>query len=99
VGAGAGNLAPPPVKPMLPWEDIVKAAYKISDTNGTDNVDRVEAFMLACAVVYFDVAMRTGGTKLPASWRQYAPHAAGYERPRLECTCAGRDYGLCPGCR
>lgn len=67
-------------KPMKSWEEIVKAAHAIASVNGTDNVDRVEAFMLACAVVYFDVAIKDGGTKLPASWKASAAHAAGYER-------------------
>lgn len=66
-------------KPMKSWEEIVKAAHKVASVNGTDNVDRVEAFLLACAIVYFDVAIKDGGTKLPASWRGAAVHAAGYE--------------------
>jgi len=68
-------------KPMKTWEEIVKAAYKISVVNGTDNVDRVDAFLLACAITFFDAAIKDGGTKLPASWKSSAVHAAGYEKP------------------
>jgi hypothetical protein len=76
--AGSFNLLHM-TKPMLTWEEIMKAAHKIAGVNGTDNVDRADAFLFACAVVYFDVAIKDGGTKLPASWKSAAVHAAGYE--------------------
>ena len=68
-------------KPMKSWEEIVKAAHALCNVDGTDSVNRVEAFFLAAAVVYFDTAIKDGGTKLPASWKTAAVHAAGYERP------------------
>ena len=38
---------------------------------------------------------RTGGGRCP---RHPAPTSAAAAPPRLACTCAERDYGLCPSC-
>jgi len=68
-----------PTKPMKTWEQIVAAAEAIA-AGGSEEFDRVDAYLLAAAVIYFDAAIKDGGTKLPVSWKKAAAHAAGYER-------------------
>jgi hypothetical protein len=66
-------------EPMMTWERIVTEAHKLTG-GGTADIDPVDAYMFATAVLYFDRAIKDGGTKLPASWQSAAVHAAGYER-------------------
>jgi len=65
-------------RPMKTWEEIVAEAEAMT-AGGSDAIDKVDAYLFAAAVIYFDAAIKDGGTKLPASWKPAAAHAAGYE--------------------
>jgi hypothetical protein len=60
----------------MTFEELLQLAADVAADRGRDGNDALE---LANAILDFDACIRSGEQRLPASWRECAAHAAGYE--------------------